>query len=166
MNLKRNALLITMLLFVSACSGKRSSPSELSVLKYSKVVMSLSQPDCKLSKKEKFMSKQQLEYFKKKLLRWKTELILESKRGESRGAIEYLKQDSIVSSDLIKTEQSFELSTRDRYRNRADAPQSSGLRTRDEYRKLIAKIDEALQNIEIGKNDYCEITGNPILLEY
>jgi len=39
MNLKRNALLITMLLFVSACSGKRNSPSELSVLKYNKLVI-------------------------------------------------------------------------------------------------------------------------------
>ena len=146
MNLKRNALLITMLLFVSACSGKRNSPSELSVLKYNKLVISLSQPNCKINKQEKFMSEEQLEYFKKKLLRWKKELILESKRGESTGAIEYLKQDSIVSSDLIKTEQSFEL------------------HSKDKYRKIIVKIDEVLQNIEIGEYGYCEIIGNPLWL--
>ena len=71
---------------------------------------------------------------------------------ESTGTIEYLKQDSLNSADLndrasLETEHSFEL------------------RTRDRYRKLIAKIDEALQNIETGEYGYCEITGNPIPLE-
>ena len=111
------------------------------------IAQSLLKPDYKPSKQEKFMSEQQLEYFKQKLFLWKKELIL-----ESTGTIEYLRQDSLVSSDLndrasLETEQSFEL------------------RTRDRYRKLISKIDEALQNIEIGEYGYCEITGNPIPLE-
>ncbi|HEY3887708.1 MAG TPA: TraR/DksA C4-type zinc finger protein, partial [Caulobacteraceae bacterium] len=36
------------------------------------------------------------------------------------------------------------------------------LRTRDRQRKLIAKIDEALQRIDEGNYGYCEETGEPI----
>ena len=36
------------------------------------------------------------------------------------------------------------------------------LRTRDRARKLIAKIDQALQRIENGSYGYCEDTGEPI----
>ena len=36
------------------------------------------------------------------------------------------------------------------------------LRTRDRYRKLINKIDQALNRIEEGEYGYCEKTGDPI----
>jgi RNA polymerase-binding transcription factor len=36
------------------------------------------------------------------------------------------------------------------------------LRARDRQRKLIAKIDAALQRIEDGTYGYCEETGEPI----
>ena len=39
MKLTKNILLLSMSLVVSACSGKRNSPSELSVLKYNKLVI-------------------------------------------------------------------------------------------------------------------------------
>ena len=36
------------------------------------------------------------------------------------------------------------------------------LRTRDRERKLISKINEALQRIDEGEYGYCEETGEPI----
>ena len=39
------------------------------------------------------------------------------------------------------------------------------LRTRDRARKLIGKIDQALQRIENGSYGYCEETGEPIGLK-
>ena len=39
------------------------------------------------------------------------------------------------------------------------------LRTRDRQRKLIAKIDEALQRLDDGTYGYCEETGEPISLK-
>ena len=39
------------------------------------------------------------------------------------------------------------------------------LRTRDRARKLIAKIDAALQRIEDNTYGYCEETGEPISLK-
>jgi DnaK suppressor protein len=38
------------------------------------------------------------------------------------------------------------------------------LRARDRQRKLIAKIDAALQRLEDGTYGYCEETGEPISL--
>jgi DnaK suppressor protein len=39
------------------------------------------------------------------------------------------------------------------------------MRARDRQRKLIAKIDAALQRIEDGTYGYCEETGEPISLK-
>ena len=39
------------------------------------------------------------------------------------------------------------------------------LRARDRQRKLIAKIDAALQRIEDGTYGYCEETGEPISIK-
>ncbi len=36
------------------------------------------------------------------------------------------------------------------------------MRARDRQRKLISKIDEALERIENGEYGYCEETGDPI----
>jgi DnaK suppressor protein len=44
----------------------------------------------------------------------------------------------------------------------SETDRSLELRTRDRQRKLIAKIDEALQRIEEGNYGYCEETGEPI----
>ena len=43
-----------------------------------------------------------------------------------------------------------------------DADQSLDLRTRDRYRKLLAKIDAALDRIDKGSYGYCEESGEPI----
>ncbi len=103
-------------------------------------------PDYKPTEKEEFMSQLQLGYFRNKLLLWKKNLILESYE-----TIDKLQSDSLVSADLndrasLESEQVFEL------------------RTRDRYRKLIAKIDQAIDRINEGEYGYCKETGEKIPL--
>jgi DnaK suppressor protein len=43
-----------------------------------------------------------------------------------------------------------------------EADQSLDLRTRDRYRKLLTKIDAALDRIDKGSYGYCEESGEPI----
>jgi DnaK suppressor protein len=100
--------------------------------------------DYKPSEKEDYMNKQQLEYFKQKLLAWRAELI-----AESQETINNLKEENWREPDLsdrasLETEASVEL------------------RTRNRYLKLIGKIDAALRRIEDGEYGYCEVTGDPI----
>ena len=45
-----------------------------------------------------------------------------------------------------------------------ETDRSLELRTRDRQRKLIAKIDAAIQRIDTGHYGYCEETGEPISL--
>jgi DnaK suppressor protein len=107
-------------------------------------------PHAKLSKgyvptdKEEYMNPQQLEYFRQKLLKWKEEL-----EFESQITVDHLKQENWNEADLND-------------RATVEADTSLELRTRDRYRKLMNKIDEALQRIEEGTYGYCEETGDPI----
>jgi RNA polymerase-binding transcription factor len=101
-------------------------------------------PDYHPSEDEAFMNPRQLEYFRQKLLRWRAELLAES--GET---LQHLKEESLLKPDLtdrasLETERAIEL------------------RTRDRERKLIAKIDEALERIKDGSYGYCEETNEPI----
>ena len=98
----------------------------------------------KPSENEEYMSPMQLEYFRQKLLNWREELL-----RESRETLDHLRSENWNESDItdrasIETETSIEL------------------RTRDRYRKLIDKIEEALARIDNGGYGYCEETGNPI----
>ena len=101
----------------------------------------------KPTKKEKYMSPKQLEYFRQKLLAWREELI-----EESRETISHLQQEVRDVGDEA------ERATR-------ETENSLELRTRDRYRKLIRKIDKALNRIEEGDYGYCEETGEEIGLE-
>ncbi len=89
-------------------------------------------PDYKPSKKEEFMNAQQREYFRHKLLEWRAELL-----KESHETLESLQEENIAAPDMA-----------DRATNESD--RALELRTRDRQRKLIGKIDEALQRIEDG----------------
>lgn len=96
------------------------------------------------SKDEEYMSPKQLEYFKRKLLAWKQQLI-----AEAQETMSHLKEDKLNEPDpgdraTAETETAFEL------------------RTRDRYRKLITKIDNAMLRIEDKSYGYCEETGDPI----
>jgi DnaK suppressor protein len=98
----------------------------------------------KPSEKEEYMSALQLEYFRKKLLAWKEELL-----DESRETLDHLKQENWQEPDVND-------------RATVETDTSLELRTRDRYRKLIDKIDSALRRIENGKYGYCDETGEEI----
>ena len=101
-------------------------------------------PNYKPSKKEEYMNEMQLEYFKRKLLDWRSELM----KG-SASTLQDLKDNNMNEAD-----------ENDRASNETD--QSLELRTRDRMRKLIKKINQALDRIENGTYGYCEETGEPI----
>ncbi len=93
---------------------------------------------------EEYMSPQQLEYFRRKLLDWRSELL-----QESENTINHLKEENWQEPDI-----------NDRATLETDA--ALELRTRDRYRKLINKIDAALARIADGTYGYCEETGEEI----
>jgi len=98
----------------------------------------------KPTEKEEYMSPRQLEYFRQKLLTWRDDLI-----EESRETISNLREEVRDVGDEA------ERATR-------ETENSLELRTRDRYRKLIKKIDQALQRVEDGSYGYCEETGEEI----
>lgn len=95
-------------------------------------------------KKEEYMCPEHLEYFRRKLVAWRDELV-----EESRETINNLQHEVRDVGDEA------ERATR-------ETENSLELRTRDRYRKLIAKIDKALNRIEEGDYGYCEETGEEI----
>ena len=101
----------------------------------------------KPTQKEKFMNAKMKEYFKQKLLSWKNELLKESSQ-----TLNNLQSDNEAKPDIT-----------DRASEEID--RSFELRTRDRERKLLNKINSALQRIEDGSYGYCEETGEPIGLK-
>ena len=98
------------------------------------------------TEKEPFMNERQLEYFRRKLIVWKQEML-----EQSAETIEGLQDSAHAVPDLA-----------DRASEETD--RALELRTRDRQRKLVAKIDAALRRIETGEYGYCEMTGEPISL--
>lgn len=96
------------------------------------------------SEKEPFMNTKQREYFRRKLMQWRGELM-----RELQSTIVNLQQDSEPASDIAD-------------RASIEIERSVELRTRDRERKLIAKIDGALSRIEDGSYGYCVETDEPI----
>jgi DnaK suppressor protein len=103
--------------------------------------------DYRPAEDEPFMNERQLEYFRRKLLTWKTDLL-----EESRSTVETLQDGTRNIPDVA-----------DRASEETD--RALELRTRDRQRKLIAKIDSALRRIDEGEYGYCEVTGEPISLK-
>ncbi|MCC6946272.1 MAG: RNA polymerase-binding protein DksA [Bradyrhizobiaceae bacterium] len=95
---------------------------------------------------EPFMNERQREYFRQKLLRWRDEIL-----RESRETIQHLQSENENQPDIAD-------------RASSETDRSIELRARDRQRKLIAKIDAALERIEDGTYGYCEETGEPISL--
>jgi DnaK suppressor protein len=96
------------------------------------------------SEDEPFMNEQQREYFRQKLLNWKEEIL-----RESRETLQNLQTENENHPDIAD-------------RASSETDRSIELRARDRQRKLIAKIDAALERIEDGTYGYCEETGEPI----
>ena len=101
----------------------------------------------KVKSREKYMSKKQLDHFKKILLKWKSQL--ESEAGKT---VRHMKNESVSFADP---------------NDRASQESDFGLelRTRDRERKLLKKIQFSLKNIENGSYGFCKETGEEIGLE-
>jgi DnaK suppressor protein len=98
----------------------------------------------KPSEQEEYMNPMQLEYFKRRLEEWRGELL-----DESRETLHHLKEENWNEPDLndrasVETDNAFEL------------------RIRDRDRKLIDKIESAIERIKKGDYGYCEDTGEKI----
>ncbi|MDR3514854.1 MAG: RNA polymerase-binding protein DksA [Azospirillaceae bacterium] len=101
-------------------------------------------PDYRPSEDEPFMNPVMVEYFRRKLLRWRGELLQESTETLQSLQDGGMQEPDIADRASLETDRSLEL------------------RTRDRERKLVAKIDAALGRIVDGSFGYCEETGEPI----
>jgi DnaK suppressor protein len=101
-------------------------------------------PDYRPAEDEPFMNERQIEYFRQKLLTWRTELLRESDE-----TLIHLQEDSVQESDISD-------------RAQTETDRTIELRTRDRARKLILKIDDALESINDGTYGFCSETGEPI----
>ena len=93
---------------------------------------------------EPFMNERQREYFRRKLIRWKSDIL-----REAQETLANLQSENENHPDLAD-------------RASSETDRAIELRARDRQRKLIAKIDAALKRIEDGTYGYCEETGDPI----
>lgn len=103
--------------------------------------------DYRPAEDEPFMNDRQTEYFRRKLINWKSELL-----EDSRDTVAGMKDQTRNIPDVA-----------DRASEETD--RSLELRTRDRQRKLVSKIDSALRRIDEGEYGYCEKTGEPISLK-
>ncbi len=96
------------------------------------------------SDNEEYMSELQLEYFKQKLVDWRRNLL----RGMAR-ALTDLQESDLQEADIND-------------RATKEIEQELAMKARDRDRKLIEKINAALDRIEAGTYGYCLETGDPI----
>ena len=96
---------------------------------------------------EPFMNERQQEYFRKKLLAWKDDII-----KESQETLTTLQEESSNHPDIAD-------------RASSESDRAIELRARDRQRKVISKIDAAIKRIDDGTYGYCEETGEPITLK-
>jgi DnaK suppressor protein len=96
---------------------------------------------------EPFMNERQKEYFRLKLLRWRDDILREAKQ-----TLQHLQEENVNHPDLAD-------------RASSETDRAIELRARDRQRKLIAKIDAALERIEDGSYGFCVETGEPISLK-
>ncbi len=101
-------------------------------------------PDYRPSENEEFMNPNMLEYFRQKLLSWRDDIISESAETISQLQEEVTNEPDLTDRATSEVNRSFEL------------------RTRDRGRKLLIKIDEALERVNDKSYGYCEKTGEPI----
>ena len=93
------------------------------------------------------MNQRQREYFRRKLIRWKGDIL-----REAQETLATLQSENENHPDLAD-------------RASSETDRAIELRARDRQRKLIAKIDSALARIDDGTYGYCEETGDPISLK-
>src|SRR3712207_891454 len=96
---------------------------------------------------EPFMNDRQREYFRRKLIRWKGEILREAQKPLA--PLQSKNENPPAPADRASSE----------------TARAIELRAGDRQRKLISKIDAALSRIEDGSYGYCEETGEPISLK-
>lgn len=102
--------------------------------------------DYRPSETEDFMNPIQVEYFRQKLFRWRAELL-----READGTLASLSEGGILEADITD-------------RASVETDRALELRTRDRARKLVSKIDQALNRIDNGTYGYCDESDEPISL--
>lgn len=98
----------------------------------------------KLKKDEEYMNEKQLDHFRQILMLWKQQLLEEFNR-----TVHHMQDDAANYPDPLdraSQEEEFNLE----------------LRTRDRERKLVKKMDDALESIENGEYGYCVECGAEI----
>ena len=103
--------------------------------------------DYRPTEDEPFMSELQRAYFRRKLLAWRDEILRSTKE-----TLQHLQDDSAQHADIAD-------------RATSETERALELRARDRQRKLIAKIDAALERLDDGTYGYCEETGERISLK-
>lgn len=101
----------------------------------------------KPSEKEEFMCDFQREYFRRKLEKWKADIL-----SNNEEVLKYLQEEGKSCTDTADCASS-------------ETDLAYELRSKERARKLINKIDEALLRIEAGTYGYCVETGEPIALK-
>ncbi len=96
------------------------------------------------SEDEVFMSERHRNYFRRKLIGWRDELLRESRETLTNLQSENENHPDIADRASSETDRAIEL------------------RARDRQRKLISKINAALARLDDGSYGYCEETGDPI----
>jgi DnaK suppressor protein len=99
------------------------------------------------SEDEPFMNDRQKDYFRRKLLNWKDEIL-----QEARETLTALQTESENHADIAD-------------RASSETDRAIELRARDRQRKLISKIDSAINRLDDGTYGFCEETGDPISLK-
>ncbi len=99
----------------------------------------------KPTEKEPYMNPVMMEYFRQKLIAWKESILADATNTlqelQDEGG---LRESDVADRASVETDVALEL------------------RARDRQRKLISKIDEALERIRNNDYGYCEETGDPI----
>lgn len=102
-------------------------------------------PNYEPSEKEEFMNAVMREYFRRRLMDWRDELL-----RESEVTLHVLQEEGNMQKPDIT----------DRASEETDL--AIEFRTRDRERKLLNKIIEAMERIDEGTYGFCEETGDPI----
>ena len=98
--------------------------------------------------KEKYMCVKHKKFFTDELLKWKRDII----KTNNLGNILNSSDDNVSSADIVDQASSY-------------ADKSVEMKALNRSRKLISKINAALQRIKDGTYGFCEETGEPIGLK-
>ena len=111
------------------------------------MIANLIDSDYRPSDDEPFMNERQREYFRRKLIGWREDLL-----RESRDTLAALQSENENHPDLAD-------------RASSETDRAIELRARDRQRKLISKIEAALGRLDDNTYGYFEETGEPISLK-